>query len=371
MVSIDIINILILNTVISAIACIPFGIACKKLKNLRLWMFTYVFLAVGNFFAIFQFDNDSIRLLANFLFAVTAFFLFIAVFIEYYKLFIKSSNRTISPREKLIAASVVSPLVIGIEIFMIIVIVISAVMLFRIYLKTRSATKLFLIMTSISALLCVISIISQNYVGESGYIFGNVLTTFYSALMLSTGFVAVIEQKLENANKLLMNIITTASDTSINVANIATELAASASEVNVASEEITSTVQEINQETQTIMASSNELSNVMTLIKNIADQTNLLALNASIEAGRAGEYGRGFTVVAEEVRKLAEESKSAISNTGQKIDIIINKIKSTTGSMEGISASTEEQTASMEEISATANKLGSLADDLKEKLIMK
>ena len=130
-------------------------------------------------------------------------------------------------------------------------------------------------------------------------------------------------------------------------------------------------MQEISQETQIIMQSTDDLHNIMTLIKNTADQTNLLALNASIEAGRAGEYGRGFAVVADEVRKLAEESKSAVSNTGQKIDLIIKKIQSTNSSMGGISASTEEQTASMEEIAATATKLSALAEDLNEKLTTK
>ncbi|TFG03296.1 MAG: methyl-accepting chemotaxis protein, partial [Promethearchaeota archaeon] len=113
---------------------------------------------------------------------------------------------------------------------------------------------------------------------------------------------------------------------------------------------------------------SDEMRTVMILIKNIAEQTNLLALNAAIEAGRAGEYGKGFAVVADEVRKLADESKGAISNTSEKIDIIIQKIQSTSASMEGISASTEEQTASMEEITATANRLGTLAEQLKNQL---
>jgi len=200
-------------------------------------------------------------------------------------------------------------------------------------------------------------------------IIGDFLEISAISLVIATSFVIMIEYKLKDMVISMESVLMAGTEAAINVANIATELAASANEVNASSEEIASTAQEISKDSQAVMASSDDIRNIMHLITSISDQTNLLALNASIEAGRAGEYGRGFAVVADEVRKLAEESKGAVSDSSQKIDVIINRIQGTTSSMEGISASTEEQTASMEEISATANRLGNLAEDLKEHLM--
>ncbi|MBF0338971.1 MAG: methyl-accepting chemotaxis protein [Nitrospirae bacterium] len=96
---------------------------------------------------------------------------------------------------------------------------------------------------------------------------------------------------------------------------------------------IAGTVQESSQFVTSLGERSMKIGDIISVINDIADQTNLLALNAAIEAARAGEQGRGFAVVADEVRKLAERTSKATSEISEMIGSIQKEVKATVNSM--------------------------------------
>ncbi|MEK5079185.1 methyl-accepting chemotaxis protein [Solibacillus sp. FSL W7-1436] len=155
---------------------------------------------------------------------------------------------------------------------------------------------------------------------------------------------------------------------------------------------ISSSTNSVNALVQKLAQQTEEINNISQLITSITDQTNLLALNAAIEAARAGEHGKGFAVVADEVRKLAEQSKSSansivnltleikadtenveravsdslvsvedgvkiISHAGESFTTIVDAVTQMSMQIQEISATSEELSASAEQVTASVNEI--------------
>ncbi|MGE5381274.1 MAG: methyl-accepting chemotaxis protein [Methylocystaceae bacterium] len=143
------------------------------------------------------------------------------------------------------------------------------------------------------------------------------------------------------------------------MAAVVEQLAASASEVMTNEQQLNHRINEVSE-------LINDINSILQFIRQIADETKMLGLNAAIEAARAGEAGRGFGVVASEIRKMSDESKDTVSRIRALTSKIENSIRDTVKNSNLNMQTSEEQAAATQEITASIQEITSMAQNLEK-----
>jgi methyl-accepting chemotaxis protein len=194
-----------------------------------------------------------------------------------------------------------------------------------------------------------------------------VSSTINEKLQTSTAHVSQTHSHLVTLQEIVLSSTTAAQDTNHKIDEANTNLTSATvqiSNINGNIQSVALTQQTLSKELNTLASQAQNVKGILEIIGDIADQTNLLALNAAIEAARAGEHGRGFAVVADEVRKLAERTQDSLSQINRTINTIVDAITDTSQKMDKSTTSilsVSHDSNLIQKIIATSSSLISLA----------
>ncbi|KON84749.1 chemotaxis protein [Rossellomorea marisflavi] len=145
---------------------------------------------------------------------------------------------------------------------------------------------------------------------------------------------------------------------------IVEQTAASIEDISTSVTQLSGRVTDMTDQMKDVSSSAEEIGEISGVVKGISDQSNLLGLNAAIEAARAGEVGKGFSVVANEIRKLATNSKENVTQINDITKNIQGLLLSLNQSFQEVYTLTDTQSGSIQEFSATIQEISAKAQEL-------
>lgn len=190
-------------------------------------------------------------------------------------------------------------------------------------------------------------------------VYGKAIKTIFTPIYgLNNEVIGTLSSGMDfDNNEKLVNNVTS-------LAEVVKQVVESTTQVAEAAESLAESGQNAIEMVHVLNKKEKDTAEILEFIKNIAAQTNLLGLNAAIEAARAGEHGHGFAVVAEEVRKLADQSQNAVKNIQKILTEMSQSVSEISNTIESTGAISQEQAASTEEILSNIEQINHTIQDL-------